>query len=183
MPTLGIPYFLEDKTGLLSGSEFVDVHDRMRLSVRCTLKDSMRTAYMIYDLMNPNPRTFQYPAATLDYGPNDTLGTIHMGIGGMGMSMNQYLVKLSPFGSSKCRKFTASDGQEYHWSWRSREGFEWTCLNSSGYLVAYYNLKIPDEHYVGSSGCMLTVDESYPHLVVDLLASLLIMRHIAEHNL
>ncbi|KAI0046002.1 hypothetical protein FA95DRAFT_73851 [Auriscalpium vulgare] len=183
MPTLGIPYFLEDKTGLLTGSDFLDVHDRMRLSVRCTMKDATRTAYMVYDLMAPKTRNFLQPAATLDYGRNDALGTVYIGVGGSGKPMCQYLVRVSPSGSSRCRKFIASDGHEYCWSWRTRDDFEWTCINSSGYLVAHYNLKIPEEHYVGSSGCMLTVDESYPHLAVELLTTLLIMRHIADHNL
>ncbi|TFY66434.1 hypothetical protein EVG20_g4658 [Dentipellis fragilis] len=180
MATLGIPYFLEDRTGLLTGSDFVDVHDRMRLSVRCSLRDAAHTAYMIYDMTYPSNAQ---PAAALDYPSNNGLGSIM--IHGRGSwQMNQYLVKLSPFGSSRNRKFTASDGQEYRWSWRTRDGFEWVCLNASGYLVAYYNLKIPGEpHYQSSSGCMFTVDESYPHLAVELLASLLIMRHIAEHNL
>ncbi|THH18645.1 hypothetical protein EW146_g2363 [Bondarzewia mesenterica] len=166
MPTLGMPYFLEDKTGTLAGSEFIDVNDRMRLGFRCTLRDTHRTAYMIYDLTNSSQTTYSQPAAVLDYGQNNALGTVI--ISGRGSTpMSQYLVKLSPFGSSKSRKFIACDGQEYKWSWRSRDDFEWMCLNSSGYLVAYYNLKLAGEpHYPGSSGCMLTVDESYPHLAV-----------------
>ena len=117
----------------------------------------------------------------------------------------------------------ASDGQEYLWSWRVRSDQEWTvsniyiyimcspfflprylqCTNASHYLVAYYSLKLPGEpEYTQSSGCMLTVDEAYPHLIVgellirgvtndientdrmqELLASLMIMRHIAAYNL
>ncbi|ETW81206.1 hypothetical protein HETIRDRAFT_419117 [Heterobasidion irregulare TC 32-1] len=183
LPTLGMPYFLEDKSGTLLGSEFVDVNDRMRLGFRCTLRDVHRTAYMIYDLTMPSQGAYSFPVATLDYGANNALGTVIFS-GRGSMPMSQYLSKMSPFGSSKNRKFIASDGQEYRWSWRGRENFEWMCLNASGYLVAYYNLKLAGEPpYPGSSGCMLTVDESYPHLAVELLTSLLIMRHIAEHNL
>ncbi|KAI0319118.1 hypothetical protein OF83DRAFT_852434 [Amylostereum chailletii] len=182
MAVLGMPFFLEDISGSLNGSDFVDLHDRMRLSVRCTLRDATHTSYMIYDLMSPDPRRLVQPAAALDYGANHALGTVVIG-SRAGVRMDQYLVKTSRFGSSRTRKFVASDGQQYVWSWRSREDFEWTCLNSNNYLVAYYNLKIPGEHYTKSSGCMLTVDESYPHLAVELLASLLVMRHIAEHNL
>jgi hypothetical protein len=40
------------------------------------------------------------------------------------------------------------------------------CTNASGYLVACYSLKVEGEpEYDQSSGCMLTVDESYPHLL------------------
>ena len=77
------------------------------------------------------------------------------------------------------------------------------CTNASGYHVASYCLKSPDEpKYAGSSGCVLTVEESYSNIVggtrrfpplillgaetlpsVELLASLIIMRHIAKYNL
>ncbi|EIM80982.1 uncharacterized protein STEHIDRAFT_172050 [Stereum hirsutum FP-91666 SS1] len=198
MATLGIPYFLEDKTGLLTSSDFTDVNDRMRLTLRCTLKDSTRSAYMIHSSSS------RVPAAALDFGSKGELGTVTInvsalsGVGGgrphgvgraslsagKTRSMKEWLVKVNPFGSSTFRKFVASDGQTYTWNWRSRENFEWTCLNSSNYLVAYYSLKVPGEPvYPGSSGCMLTVDESYPHLAVELLASLIIMRHIAQHDL
>lgn len=62
-------------------------------------------------------------------------------------------------------------------------------------------LKVPGEpEYPHSSGCVLTVEEAYPHLAAgmsifqlygvtmltgttEMLASLIIMRHIVAHNL
>jgi len=45
------------------------------------------------------------------------------------------------------------------------------CTNKSQYLVAFYSLKVAGEpDYLGSSGCMLTIDEAYPHLAAGALA-------------
>lgn len=39
------------------------------------------------------------------------------------------------------------------------------CTDDNEHPVAAYTLKLADEpDYVGSSGCMLTIDEGYPHL-------------------
>ena len=88
-------YFLEDKTGELTGSEFVDLHDRMRLIYRCTARDHSHTAYMIYDA------TTSFGASrallALDFGPNNQLGTINFGPNSS-MEMKKYLAKLSPLG-------------------------------------------------------------------------------------
>ncbi|KAJ7597626.1 hypothetical protein C8J56DRAFT_920548 [Mycena floridula] len=182
MTHYGIPYFLEDKSGRLSGGEFVDLHDRLRLDYRCTARDSTHTAYMIY---KTNPQSYQSSVPTaliaLDFGPHNTLGTVsfspHLSI-----PMKKYLYKGSS--GSKSRKFIASDGQEYLWSWRIQDNQEWTCTNGSGYLVAYYSLKLPSEpHYEGSSGCTLTIDESFGHLAHEMLATLMIMRHIVQYRL
>ncbi|TFY66458.1 hypothetical protein EVG20_g4623 [Dentipellis fragilis] len=81
------------------------------------------------------------------------------------------------------RKFKASDGKEYKWSHRIVADQEWTCLNAENYIVAQYNLKAPDRPAFGTSGNVLTVYEAYAHLSVELLATLTIMRHIAQHNL
>lgn len=110
MATLGIPYFLEDKTGLLTSSDFTDVNDRMRLTLRCTLKDNTRSAYMIH--INSS----RIPAAALDFGSKGELGTVTINVstvGGVGgrphgvgraslsagktRSMKEWLVKANPF--------------------------------------------------------------------------------------
>ncbi|KDQ55593.1 hypothetical protein JAAARDRAFT_37006 [Jaapia argillacea MUCL 33604] len=183
MTNYGLPFFLEDKTGSLSGSEFVDIHDRMRMTFRCTARDTQHSAYMVYNLTVPRHGGQYKPGAVLDFGPGNSLGTVMIG-SGVHIPMAKYLIKTSAFGNSKARKFTASDGQEYRWTYKNRDNHEWACLNSSGYLVACYNLKLAGEpHYSGTSGCMLTIDESYPHLAVELLASLIIMRHIAAYDL
>ncbi|KAK0464400.1 uncharacterized protein EV420DRAFT_1040208 [Desarmillaria tabescens] len=171
----GLPFFLEDKSGKLSGSEFIDIHERMRFSYRCTARDATHTAYMIF-----NPNASRRAIVALDFGPRNALGTISLG--GVSIPMNKYLVRVP--GRARARKFVASDSQEYIWSWRTKDNQEWTCTNAKGYLVAYYSLKVPGEPpYHGSSGCSLTVDEAYGHLAAECLASLMIMRHIAEFNL
>ncbi|CDO76049.1 hypothetical protein BN946_scf184696.g1 [Trametes cinnabarina] len=175
MTNFGLPYFLQDTTGRITGSEFVDLHDRMRLSLRQTLRDAHRVAYVIYD----TSARLLVPLATLDFGPNNALGTIKIG-DGEHIPMGQYLARS---GSGKSRKFRASDGQDYRWTLQS-DG-DWQCTNArSGYHIATYSMKPAGEpQYTSSSGCMLTVEEAYPHLVGELLASLTIMRHIEQHNL
>ncbi|KAK0185284.1 hypothetical protein F5146DRAFT_201773 [Armillaria mellea] len=204
MTLYGMPIFLEDKSGRLTGSEFIDIHDRMRFSYRCTARDSVHTAYMIYNLsamvyQGSCPRA----VVALDFGPNNALGTVSFS-SRESVPMKKYLPKISNHGGAyKPRKFVASDSQEYIWSYRTQEGQEWTCTNTSGYLVAYYSLKVPGEpHYEGSSGCTLTIDEAFGHIAAgqfrsspyrfdthprflcdtECLASLMIMRHIAEYN-
>ncbi|KAH9949096.1 hypothetical protein B0H21DRAFT_169546 [Amylocystis lapponica] len=185
MTTFGMPYFLEDQTGELTGSEFVDLYNRMRLSFRCTIRDAERASYVVYDMTNRGAsRTgILVPLACLNFGANNALGTLKIGDGEY-VNMNDYLSKTTALGSSRTRKFVASDGQEYQWTHTLNNDAEWTCLNSRGYHVASYSLKPAGEpQYSGSSGCVLTVEESHPHIIGDLLASLLIMRHIAKHNI
>ncbi|KAI0332283.1 hypothetical protein GY45DRAFT_1274109 [Cubamyces sp. BRFM 1775] len=178
MSNFGLPFFLEDTTGRITGSEFVDLHNRMHLCLRQTLRDAHRVAYVIYDLSS---RQSSRALATLDFGANNALGTIKIG-DAEHIQMGQYLAKSGRY-VSKSRKFRASDGQDYRWTLQSNG--EWQCTNArSGYHIATYSMKPAGEpHYSGSSGCMLTVEEAYPHLVGELLASLTIMRHIEEHNL
>ncbi|KAI0633500.1 hypothetical protein C8Q77DRAFT_1157705 [Trametes polyzona] len=183
MTNFGMPYFLEDTTGRITGSEFVDLHNRMHLSLKQTLLDAHHAAYVIYDLSSRQSGASRggllVPLATLDFAANNALGTIKIG-DGEHIQMGQYLTKS---GGSKSRKFRASDGQDYRWTLQSNG--EWQCTNArSGYHIATYSMKPPGEpQYPGSSGCMLTVEEAYPHLAGELLASLVIMRHIERHNL
>ena len=95
MTDYGMGYFLEDKTGELTGSEFVDLYDRMRLVYRCTARDSSHTAYMIYDTTTSSSASRALLA--LDFGPNNQLGTINFGPTSL-MEMKKYLTKLSPLG-------------------------------------------------------------------------------------
>ncbi|KAF9456047.1 hypothetical protein BDZ94DRAFT_1178601 [Collybia nuda] len=181
MTNYPMSYFLEDKSGSLSGSEFVDLNDRMRLSYRCTAREETHTAYMIYNTTNGYGAS--RPLLALEFGPHNKLGTITFGVDSS-MDMRKYLSKISSLRSSKSRKFIASDNQEYRWGWRVKDDQEWTCTNSHGCLIAYYNLKTPGEpEYVDSSGCMLTVEQQYGHLAPEMLASLMIMRHISAYDL
>ncbi|KAH9973945.1 hypothetical protein BJV74DRAFT_782611 [Russula compacta] len=197
MVKTGIPFMLEDRSGSLSGSEFVDLYDRMHLRLRCTRRDpDGASQYGVYNMFSWH----DIPVATLEYGAAGALGSITT-IGPGGSSEGTPQPRTAPFvlfartrscnvststnGSPRHRKFTASDGQEYAWSWRTntREDLEWSCVNASGITVAWYVLKIPGEQYAHSSGCMFGVEEPYPHLAVDFLATLLIMRHIAARNM
>ncbi|KAJ8597445.1 hypothetical protein M405DRAFT_453827 [Rhizopogon salebrosus TDB-379] len=182
MTSYGMPFLLEDKTGKLTGSDFVDINDRLRLALRCTARGPTNTAYMIYDRTYTTD-SVRRPLAVLDFGSNNSLGTITFGSGAQ-MLMSEFLVDSPAPGSTKTRKFVGSDGHVYRWSWRSANSEEWTCTNTSNHHVASYSLKVPGEpEYNGSSGCVLTVEEAYPHLAAEMLASLTIMRHIVAHNL
>ncbi|KAG1869766.1 hypothetical protein C8R48DRAFT_597385 [Suillus tomentosus] len=177
MTSYGMPYLLEDKTGKLTGSHFVDINDRLRLTLRCTTREAAHTTYIIY-----NTTAGTDPVVTLNFGSNNSLGTITFGSGPQ-VPMNSFL-EPSPNENAKSRKFIGSDGQQYRWSWRTTQSEEWTCTNTSNQQVASYSLKVPGEpEYDHSSGCVLTIEEAYPHLAVEMLASLTIMRHIVTHNL
>jgi hypothetical protein len=90
-----MPYFLEDKTGLLTGSDFIDLNDRMSLTYRRSAKDATRTAYMIYDMETPRRSPAPMPLVALDFGPNNSLGTIIFPRDGRQLPMKEYLSKLS----------------------------------------------------------------------------------------
>ncbi|KAJ7452209.1 hypothetical protein FB451DRAFT_1100789 [Mycena latifolia] len=183
MTHYGLPYILEDTTGNLTGSEFVDIHDRLRLTVRCTARDAYHTAYMIFDT---TPSAFQptipRALAALDFGRDNSLGTVSFA--GVGMPMRKYLTRSNAMGSSKARRFVASDGQTYQWARRTQPNQEWTCTNTNGYVIASYSLKAAGEpEYAASSGCILEIAEQFGSLAPEMLASLWIMRHISAYDL
>lgn len=91
----GMPYLLEDKTGKLAGSDFVDMNDRLRLRLRCTAQAPTHTAYMIHNVTHGNDSS--NPLMALAFGPNNSLGTITI-CSGAPIPMEQYLTKLSPLG-------------------------------------------------------------------------------------
>lgn len=91
----GMPYLLEDKTGKLSGSDFVDMNDRLRLQLRCTAQTPTHTAYMIHNATHGHDPL--NPLIALTFGPNNSLGTITMRSGAP-IPMNEYLAKLSSLG-------------------------------------------------------------------------------------
>lgn len=99
--------------------------------------------------------------------------------------MGKYIKKTSFFGgSSLLRKFTGSDGNEYKWCHKVVEGQEWTCTTGQNeMIVAHYDL-LP-EGYVAYriSGHNLVVRNKWAALSIEFLATLIIMRHIHQHNL
>jgi hypothetical protein len=150
----------EDRSGSLSGSGLVDFYDRMHLRVRCTRRDpDGASQYGVYNMFSTQ---CDIAVATLEYGAAGALGNITIvGPGGMPrtQAMAAFLVEVGgyvrrtpsprfsalfcihthtpvfsgePF-SPRHRKFIASDGKEYSWSWRTnaRERHEWSVSNSN----------------------------------------------------
>ncbi|KAJ8096128.1 hypothetical protein PM082_000035 [Marasmius tenuissimus] len=172
MTSYGMPYFLEDKTGRLSGTEYVDIHDRLHYVYRCTARSTSHSTYMIFSASSPSE-----PLMALNFGPKNALGSVSFSSQAC-YPMNQYLAKVST-PSGRAWKFVARDGQEYLWRWRSQANQEWTCTNPQGYLIAYYSLHTPGE----SSGCSLTIEEPYPHLATEMLGTLMVLRHMVEYKI
>ncbi|CAA7270273.1 unnamed protein product [Cyclocybe aegerita] len=178
----GLPFFLEDKTGRLTGSEFVDIHERMKLIYRRRLSDHTRAVYEVYDTTSGTFDSFRTPRITLTFGANNALGTVSFGSEHL-VAMDRFLSQVNPIAGSRLRRFIGSDGNEYRWGHRIANN-EWTCTNRNGEIVAHYNLKDPSEPvYQNSSGCMLTVEENFGHLAAEMLATVMVMRHIVEYNL
>jgi len=176
LPKYGLPYIFEDKAGDFRGPEFHELHERMRLCIRPVRSGDAQAAYVLSSTRQGTDHI------CLAFGPNNALGTICIGQNGVHVQMDKYLSK--PSTSSTARQFRACDGQVYTWSCKSVTGNEWTCLNANNYIVSSYSLKPPKEPpYHSSSGALFAIDENYPHIAVELLATLTIMRHISEHNL
>ncbi|TEB14392.1 hypothetical protein FA13DRAFT_1823286 [Coprinellus micaceus] len=179
-----LPLFLEDRSGQLTGSEFVDVHDRVKLSYRRTRQDQRGTQYCIYETSSNRDDAMTRPVIALDFGVKGELGSITFTFGKTGRStrIEEYLRKSN--GSPRCRTFTAQDGRPYRWSYRTHEDHEWTCVDASSKTVAFYHLKTPGEpQYALSSGCTLTVEEHFSDMASEFLATCMIMRHVAAYNL
>jgi len=184
-------YFFEDRTGVLASSDFDEVYDRAFLRVSSTPQRTRNAGLMVYDMgqrstsLGDRDRRHFYrePVIVLDFGPRGALGTIRFTKGSVSIPMHQYLRKVSLFSGSLFRKFMASDGKEYRWGHHMVADHEWTCLNADNFLVAHYNLKPVDRPAFGTSGNVLTIYEPFAHLSAELLASLTIMRHIAQNNL
>ena len=156
MVKLGIPYMLYDRTGSLSGSEFVDSQlGRLSFRVRCTRRDpDGTTQYGVYNLLAGH---YDAPVATFDYGAGGALGNITtIGSGGSlrTQAIAAFLVEAGGYVDANAssprppslffhtsthamflrthrprhRKFTASDGHEYSWSWRTSndKDLEWS---------------------------------------------------------
>ncbi|KAF9457396.1 hypothetical protein BDZ94DRAFT_1273304 [Collybia nuda] len=183
-----VPYVLEDRTGLNTGSDFDDLYDRIFFRVA---RLPQKTTTMIYSMNMRGSRHRdklpfnQEPVAILDFTPNESLGTISYVQHPLNFSlpMSRYLRKTSIFGGSLLRKFVGSDGREYKWGYRVIEGQEWSCTTTDNYLVAHYDLKPPDVRAFDVTGNNLTIYEHFFHLTLEIIASFTIMRHIAQHNL
>ncbi|KAF8814821.1 hypothetical protein BYT27DRAFT_7205799 [Phlegmacium glaucopus] len=175
-----IPFFLEDSSGRLTRSKFTDLYDRMKLYYGPVIGYT-NTTYGVFD-ESPDGTRDDVTPIVLQFGADNSLGTITIGSGNE-MAMENYLSRVTIFANSKCRHFVASDGYRYRWRYRYASDQEWACTDSNGEVVSYYSLKLAGEPPYMSSGCMLTVEEDYGHLACEMLATCMIMRHIAAHNL
>lgn len=107
-----LPFVLEDRTGLVSSSDYDDIYDR--LSLRVTEHPSPphspdgtpQRVLFVYDMPQRwSRRTARLhearsPVAVLHFGPHETLGTIELALDGRprAMPMAKYLPKTSMFG-------------------------------------------------------------------------------------
>jgi len=191
MPRGPLPYTLEDRTGL-QNTDYDEIYDRIFLRVARLPEQSKSLVTMIYKMNQRSSRHRdslpfrQNPSVTLEFGLDESLGNISFQHPNATTTtpMSRYLRKTSLFGGSLSRKFVASDGREYRWSHKSIPGQEWTCVTGAeNYLVAHYDLKPADVRAYGTSGHTLIIDEAFCRLTLELVASLTIMRHIAQHNL
>jgi hypothetical protein len=155
MVKTGIPFMLHDTTFSPSESSFVDLYDRMNLHVYCRRRDP--DGAVLYEVNNMLSKYFDIPVAVFEYGAGGALGNISlMGPGGslQTQTVAAFLVEVGgyaigsfpphPFRSfclqalmpcsakhrpcARHRKFIASDGHEYIWSWRTstEEDLEWS---------------------------------------------------------
>ncbi|KAI0773540.1 hypothetical protein C8Q74DRAFT_1368123 [Fomes fomentarius] len=168
-----LPFYLEDRTGQYTGSDFDEIYDRLFLRVArpppTQVAHFPETTLMVYNTgrrsssqrhSRPPQRE---PAVVLEFGPNGALGTITFAATGLALS----------------RKFVGSNGEEYRWIHRAVKDHEWSCVDSRDYVVAHYNLKPPEKPAYTTSGNILTIYEPFTHLAVEILATLTIMRHLA----
>ncbi|KAJ7580255.1 hypothetical protein C8J56DRAFT_278571 [Mycena floridula] len=186
---INLPYVFEDRTGSTTLSDFDDIYDRLFFRIA---RVERTTSTLIYDMprrasRHRDSQVFQRPPLiSLDFMPDESLGTITLfHLNPLPIPMGRYLRKSSfMFGGSLSRKFLGSDGREYKWNHRVVAGQEWTCTTvAENYAVAHFDLKPPDVHVYKVSGNNFTISESFIHLAPELLATLTIMRHIAQYNL
>ena len=126
-----MPYFFEDKTGSITGTEFIDLNDRMKLLYRRRQSSASANheVYEIYDTSCGRFDWFDKPKITLTFGRDHSLGTVGFGAGGetaeYTIRMETYLRVVNAAAGSRVRGFFASDGNEYRWGWRLADN-EWT---------------------------------------------------------
>jgi hypothetical protein len=100
-------YFFEDRTGVLTGSDFDEVYHRLFLRVSSTPQRTRNAGLMIYDMGQRSTSLgdrdgrhfYREPAIVLDFGPMGALGTVRFntGKGSVSIPMHQYLRKVSLF--------------------------------------------------------------------------------------
>jgi len=101
MVKTGIPFMLEDETGSLSNSNFIDFYGRMSLFLCCTSRDTDGASqHAIYNL---NLMRHDMPVVTLEYGAAGALGDIiTIGPGGSPQTqpMTAFLVEVGGYATA-----------------------------------------------------------------------------------
>ncbi|TRM57737.1 hypothetical protein BD626DRAFT_513899 [Schizophyllum amplum] len=185
--TNSLPYTFEDRTGSIVDTDFDEMYDRAYFKVGPSA-DAPGTSTSVYEMRHRASRHRDISPLRherrirLDFAKDRSLGNI-VWWDRTSIPMARFLKKVSVFGTSLQRKFTASDGREYAWTHRSVAEHEWTCATAENYLVAHYSLKRDPERVYDVSGHTFTVYEPFLQLSMELIASLLIMRHIQHHHL
>lgn len=192
-------YTFEDRTGRNYDSDWDDIWERLYFRV-CQepsspeRTDSLEPNKSKINIYNVEYRMMRRDHSHVDFYPNVVLEFNGHNLGQITydtelykctFQMGKYIKKTSFFGgSSLLRKFTGSDGNEYKWCHKVVEGQEWTCTTGQNeMIVAHYDL-LP-EGYVAYriSGHNLVVRNKWAALSIEFLATLIIMRHIHQHNL
>ena len=99
-------YSFEDRTGVVAGSDFDEVYDRMFLRVSSTPQSTQNAGLLVYDMGQRSTshgdrdrrHYYREPSIVLDFGPRGALGTIHFTKTSMSAPMGQYLKRASYFG-------------------------------------------------------------------------------------
>ncbi|KAF8576003.1 hypothetical protein K439DRAFT_696251 [Ramaria rubella] len=186
MTTNNMDYLFEDTTGDPTMADFHDVQDRRFLRVRKTLIRINYTAIQVYDFGSVKP--LLYPseyhhlsrAVLTIHHSGGSIGTIKYEDWTSPIPVEEYLRK-SLLSRSNNRTFTMSNGQEYRWTDNPSLGHAWTCHNSQRYLVAHYD-QLESTDTQRPQNYWLSIDQTFIHLTVEILTSLILMRNIAERN-
>jgi len=191
MLVIGQPLCFDDTTGVIYDTDLDDIYDRMFFKVIQQVISPQRSIVCIYDRGRRSSRRMGEmittpPAIVLEFGNGGhSLGTISVGKMPP-LYMKDYLRKIGTFGSSLNRKFVASDSNEYRWLRGAVQGQTWTCFNSFNQIVAHYTIRDtstnPSHHFRKEKNSFI-VEEPLLEISVELLATLIIMRHIEKFRL
>ncbi|KAF8635026.1 hypothetical protein AX17_004045 [Amanita inopinata Kibby_2008] len=181
-------YTFEDRTGRNDNSDWDDIYERLFFRVAHAQEGNTINIYDVGYRMRrrDNSHLQLQPVVVLEFDANQSLGKITYAteLYRRSFSMSRYLKKTTFFGGSLIRKFTGSDGKEYKWSHKIVEGQQWTCTTGQEEnIVAHYDLLPEDSIAYRISGNNLVVRNRFAALSLEYLATLTIMRHIAQHNL
>ncbi|KAG8905291.1 hypothetical protein FRB99_000264 [Tulasnella sp. 403] len=176
----GLPLFLEDATGNPMGpTNFVDLYDRLQITMSTLPSTYPDRALLALRFVNGR-QVSGVPDCVVDLPKRVEQATVSYN-GGQSIPVESYLRRIKGLSSrSPSRKFTASDSHSYTWSLNQQDKstMTWVCTNSQGAVVAEYASN--DQAITGSKcAAVLTVEEAWSAIVLELLATLTLCRHIA----